>query len=48
MSRTFLVSLLVFGLLYGLLLALRMRVASHEDRVRDLGESTAGRGGAVA
>jgi len=48
MRQTFLFSLLVFALLYGLLLALRMRVADHEDRVRDLGESMAGRGGAAA
>lgn len=48
MQQTFWVSFLVFVLLYGLLLAARLRVAGHEDRVRDLGETLAGRGGAVA
>lgn len=48
MHQTFLFSLLVFSLLYALLLALRVRLASHEDRVRDLGETVTGRGGAVA
>ncbi len=39
MLRTFLVCLFVFFLLYGLLLTLRMRLASAEDRVRSLSES---------
>ena len=44
MRETLLFCLLTFAVLYGLLLVLRMRLASHEDRVRELTESFAGRG----
>ena len=43
MKQTFLVCLLVFFVLYALMLALRTRLASLEDRVRDLAESAAAR-----
>ncbi len=39
MRNTFLFCLAVFFLLYGLLLALRMRIASCEDRVQDAAET---------
>ena len=47
MRNTFLFCLMVFFLLYGLLLALRTRIASYEDRVRDAAETLAARGEVV-
>jgi heme exporter protein C len=43
MLRTFLFCMFVFLLLYVLLLVLRTRLASHEERVQSLTESIAGR-----
>jgi heme exporter protein C len=43
MLRTFLVCLLVFFLLYALLLTLRTRIATAEDRARALSETLGGR-----